>query len=255
MKPVHAKSAPIRLAHSILSSSVLSWRNPKKVAAFAKSWLRFPLEHDAAQAVSETPARSFSEMFPEIGISEECVPLGSLDRHAWNVRLDEEIYIGLVIKAINARRIFEIGTFNGATTRYMAEVARPDAHIFTLDLPEAEFDKTQSPEEFHGAEVGKKFRGSPVEQRITQLVGDSTQFDFSPYEKNMDMVFVDAAHDYVHGVVDSRNALRLLRPGGVALWHDYSSGWPGLVHAVREATAGRPLTRLAGTTLAVVRNI
>ena len=253
MKSIHSKPAPIRIGHAILSFSLLSWREPKKVASFTKAWLRFPLEHSASQVVSGTPDMSFAELFPEYPLQEECVSSRSLDRHMWNVRLDEEIYLGLIIKAIQARRIFEIGTFNGATTRHMAETAGPDAQVFTLDLPEAEFDRTQTPDSFQGAGVGEKFRNSPVEQQITQLLGDSTHFDFSPYERSMDLVFVDAAHDYVHGVVDSRNALRLVRPGGVVVWHDF--GWPGLAQAIREATIGYPLARLSRTTLAVVRTI
>ena len=248
---IHSKSAPVRVAHAILSSSVLAWREPKKVMSFAKGWLRYPLEHAATQVVSGTPEVSFSELFPEYALGEECIPPRSLDRHMWNVRLDEEVYLGLIIRAVKARRIFEIGTFNGATTRHMAEVAGPDAEVFTLDLPEAEFDRTQAPDSFQGAGVGEKFRNSSVEHQITQLLGNSTQFDFSPYERSMDMVFVDAAHDYVHGIVDSRNAFRLVRPGGVVVWHDF--GWPGLAQAIREASAGLQLSRLARTTLAVVR--
>ena len=69
----------------------------------------------------------------------------------------------------------------------------------------------------------------------------------------MDLVFVDAAHDYVHGLPDSINALRLVRPGGIVVWHDYGSYWHGLVHAINQATRRHKLLRLAGTTLALVQ--
>jgi Methyltransferase domain len=80
-----------------------------------------------------------------------------------------------------------------------------------------------------------------VGPRIKQLFGNSLEFDFSPYERSIDLVFVDAAHDYPHGFPDSRTALRLVRPGGVVLWHDFIAHFPGLVHAIIEATAGLPL--------------
>jgi Methyltransferase domain len=60
----------------------------------------------------------------------------------------------------------------------------------------------------------------------------------------IDLVFVDAAHDYPHGLADSRTALRLVRPGGVILWHDFNPQFPGLVHAIIEATDELPLKRL-----------
>ena len=176
-----------------------------------------------------------------------------LDRHAWNVRLDEELYIGAAIRRINAKKLFEIGTFNGGTTLCMAENAGCEAHTFTLDLPSDQFDREQGPDNFTGSMVGQVFHGKQVEKQITQLRGDSTLFDYSPYEKSIDFVFVDAAHDYIHGLADSKSALRLVRPGGVIFWHDYEPYWSGLIHGVREATAGMPLARIRGTTLAVLR--
>ena len=176
-----------------------------------------------------------------------------LRRHAWNVRLDEQLFIGLAIQSLKAKRIFEIGTFNGETTRYMAEAAGPDAQIFTLDLPPADFDATQGPQNFTGTQVGEKYRNSPVANRITQLLSNSTTFDYSAYHGSMDFVFVDAAHDYLNGLPDSRTALKLVRPGGVIFWHDFVPFWSGLVHGVIEATQGYPLKRLAGTTLAVLQ--
>ena len=108
--------------------------------------------------------------------------------------------------------------------------------MFTLDLPEAEVA--------WGTQIGTKFRGSAMEPRVKQLFGNSLEFDFSPYERSIDLVFVDAAHDYPHGFADSRTALRLVRPGGVVLWHDFDAHFPGLVHGIIEATAGLPLKRL-----------
>ena len=102
-------------------------------------------------------------------------------------------------------------------------------------------------------QIGQKFRGSAVESRITQLFGDALKFDFSPYKRSIDLVFVDAAHDYPHGWADSRTALRLVKPGGVVLWHDFTPYFPGLVHGIIEATSGLPLKRLGvNTTFQVV---
>jgi len=93
-----------------------------------------------------------------------------------------------------------------------------------------------------------------MEPRIEQLFGNSLEFDFSPYERSIDFVFVDAAHDYPHGFADSRTALRLVSPGGVVLWHDFNERFPGLVLGIIEATAGLPLKRLGiHTTLGFLR--
>ena len=52
-------------------------------------------------------------------------------------------------------------------------------------------------------------------------ISDSAKFDPTPYESKMDLVFVDGAHsaDYVRN--DSEKGWRMLRPGGVLVWHDF----------------------------------
>jgi len=190
---------------------------------------------------------TFPELFPGKQVGPISIPPESLDRQIWHIRLDEEVLIGLTVEALGARRIFEIGTFEGGTTRLLADKAGEGAEVFTLDLPEAEFACSSR-------QIGKKFRGSAVEPRIKQLFGNSLEFEFSPYERSIDLVFVDAAHDYPHGFADSRTALRLVRPGGVVIWHDFNPHFPGLVHAIIEATAGLPLKRLGmHTTLGFLR--
>ena len=244
---------PCRLVSAVAASTLGSWRRPRHAAQFLKGWLRYPLEYAAGKEVDETPLAGFGDLFPFSGPVELSLPGSALARHAWNVHLDELLFIGLAVQLTHARRVFEIGTFDGGTTKHMAECLGPEGHVFTLDLPPGDFDASQGPDQFSGSQVGEKFRGTPAADRITQLLGDSTRFDYSPYEHSMDFVFVDAAHDYEHGLPDSRSALRLVRPGGVIFWHDFAPYWGGLVHAIREATQGQPLRRLSGTSLAVLQ--
>lgn len=253
MKSIYEAPMSLRLIYAIGENSLGSLTRPKEVLQFAKQWLRFPIEYSATKLVNGTPAVGFADLFPNYMIPEVLPQIGKLDRHSWNVRLDEKIYISLIVKALNAQRIFEIGTFDGGTTLCMAESAGPEAEIFTLDLPPQEFDNTQNPNEFSGTQVGVKFHNTAAAQKITQLLGDSTKFDYSPYLQSMDLVFVDAAHDFIHGFPDSKNALSLVRPGGIVIWHDYAPYWHGLVHAIQAATQNYKLLRLSGTSLAMVQ--
>ena len=243
----------LRLGHSVISNSLGEIGRPKRALNFVKSWARFPLEFAAARAISATPAVSLADLFPDFEPPTQLSMPAKLERHDWNVRLDEKIYLGLLVQALDAQRIFEIGTFDGGTTLALAQAAGADARVWTLDLPPQEFDSSQSPKDFSGAQVGAKFRETEAAAKITQLLGDSTQFDYQPYLGNMDLVFVDAAHDYVHGFPDSTNALRMARPGGIVVWHDYGAYWHGLVHAINRAARRHQLVRLAGTTLAIVK--
>ena len=74
-----------------------------------------------------------------------------------------------------------------------------NAKIFTLDLPDQP--------------SGTCFIGQPLAAKITQLIGDSTKFDWSAYNNTLDFVFVDADHTYPFVMSDSRQALKLLRNG------------------------------------------
>ena len=57
--------------------------------------------------------------------------------------------------------------------------------------------------------------------RINQIISRSQEFDYSPFEKRVDFIFVDGDHTYNGIKNDSQAALRMLAPGGIILWHDY----------------------------------
>jgi SAM-dependent methyltransferase len=247
MTSAHAPSKLVGLAYATAKCLVMPGSTGEGWLSFLRHWLKFPLTYQASKALEGVPVATFPELFPGKQAGPISIPPESLDWQIFHIRLDEEVLIGLTVQALGARRIFEIGTFEGGTTRFLADKAGEGAEVFTLDLPEAEFA-------WSWTQTGRKFRGSAVGPRIKQLFGNSLEFDFSPYERSIDLVFVDAAHDYPHGFADSRTALRLVRPGGVVLWHDFIAHFPGLVHAIIEATAGLPLKRLGmDTTLAFLR--
>jgi predicted O-methyltransferase YrrM len=71
--------------------------------------------------------------------------------------------------------------------------------------------------------TGADYAGKDVVHKIHQLVGDSLTFDFSPYFNKVDLVFVDGGHRYEVVSSDTANALRMVRPGGVVVWHDFAN--------------------------------
>lgn len=164
----------------------------------------------------------------------------------------EQYVLGALAQVRQPRRIFEIGTYDGATTLLLARNA-PDAEVFTLDLPPEGAGAATVTEEVKnaGQGVGRRFRGTDESERITQLLGDSRTFDFGPWYGTVDFVVVDGGHELDCVRADTATAFRLLKPGGVIVWDDYERGWPGVVQAVDEC--GRPTTHIAGTALAVYR--
>lgn len=112
---------------------------------------------------------------------------------------------------------FEIGTFRGRASFAMAAAG---ATVTTLDVSDDDA-------------IGSAFAGTPEAERITQLVGDSMQFDFSPYLGAVDLVYIDGAHDYKHVLNDTEKALPLLTEQGIIAWDDFPAE-PGVFRYLNE---------------------
>jgi predicted O-methyltransferase YrrM len=153
--------------------------------------------------------------------------------------------LAYLMQALQPKIIFEIGTFVGRTTRLLALNSPKDARVFTLDLP---------PERVAHV-IGENYRHTAEQAKITQLYGDTRTFDYSSWYGQCDFVWVDACHDLPCVRQDSREALKLRRPGGWIAWHDYrhTAWWSGVTRAVRELAAAHPgLRHLRRTTIAVL---
>jgi len=188
-------------------------------------------------------------------MTDQPVQLVELEEKAGNLPVNElAIIVGIVLRE-KPRAIFEIGTFDGRTTMNMALNAPEDCKIFTLDIPKEEvsnarfkisarhlllIDKDVSGERFRNKAV-KEF---PEKNKITQLLGDSGKFDFSPYHNSMDFIFIDGSHDYDYVLNDSEIALKLLRDGkGIIVWHDYRVGME-VVKAIETFRKQHPKLRI-----------
>lgn len=180
-----------------------------------------------------------------------------------NVRLSE---LGILCQFARALPkeglIFEIGTFNGRTALNMSLNA--DKHkVITLDLPRDNPTKLQIEvgeqqyvdKDVSGAVVLRNSaRFAEAAQRVHQVYGDSATFDYGPFEKKCDLIFVDGSHAYEYVLSDSAAAFRLCRDEAVVLWHDYGV-WDGVTRGLEEIEAKQNLgiKHIEGTSLAVLR--
>jgi predicted O-methyltransferase YrrM len=163
--------------------------------------------------------------------------------------LELTILCGLVHQ-LRARRVLEIGTFDGGTTLNLAENVSDDGMVTTVDLPpdwrsgNAGHDPGNVPA---ASMVGQKFRAAPSAKRIRQVFGDSARLDWRELGGPFDLIFIDGSHEYEYVRQDTANALRVIRPGGLILWHDY-----GIIEGVSRAVDDAAVARcvLLGTSLA-----
>jgi predicted O-methyltransferase YrrM len=178
-----------------------------------------------------------SEIFP--GIERVAIPLGAINELTGHANKVDMLYVCAIAKHLQARKIFEFGTYQGRTS-YHLTYASEGAQVTTLNLP-PEADARYAPY------LGTYFRGTEREAFVTQLLGDSRQLDTAPHRRQFDLVFVDGDHGYDVVKNDTEKAFELLRPGGAILWHDYAPKSEGLVEFFRDFTKERPLFRIKRT--------
>ncbi|WP_461412429.1 class I SAM-dependent methyltransferase [Gemmatimonas sp.] len=246
----------------VVTTAVFAWlylreRSRRKGQGLLSQWPIPPISLDELDPVFSAgpfgPTRATEVAF--IGRGPLVVPGGTSDGEAWI----------LAVLAKQAARCFEFGTCTGKTAYLWARNAPPEARVVTLTLaPEqaAEYARgagdSDTDTKFALAESAFTefvYTGTPEATRITQLFGDSKAFDETAYTQWADLVFVDGSHAESYVESDSAKAMRIVKPGGLVLWHDYAGPRhaPGVFAALNRLAQRVPLRRVEGTTFVAWR--
>lgn len=177
---------------------------------------------------------------------------------------DFEAWI-LAVLAKRAHVMFEFGTGTGRTAYLCARNMPADGKVYTLTLAPAQhgrYRQAAGDSELAGHNAREesaftqfRYAGTGVEDRIVQLFGDSKTFDDEPYRERCDLVFVDGSHAYSYVRSDSERARRMVKSGGLVLWHDYRGPWvaPDVYRALNTLSRELPLVHIARTALVAYR--
>ncbi len=216
-----------------------------------------------AQRLSEIELRELDPIFEpdELGTTPAAeaiifggdgVAASTTDREAW------------ILAALSkgAQLLFEFGTATGRTAYLWARNSPPGAEVVTLTLPPGERDSyahagsDSRRDRRHALRQSRfadfRYHGTNVEHKVTQHLADSKSFDEAPYHGRCDLIFVDGSHAYSYVQSDTEKALRMIRPGGLLLWHDYGRS-SGVNRSLHELATTFPVARLRGTSLAAYR--
>jgi predicted O-methyltransferase YrrM len=188
-----------------------------------------------------------------VGIDKAIVS-GGVTREAVGPQYDA-LLLAALCQVLACKTVFEIGTYHGETAWLLAR-NKPDARIYTLDLPDiaaASRVKLELTDQdyFRSWNRGVRFNGTPEQDRITQLYGDSAKFDFSPYRGSIDLVFIDASHSYSYVKSDTTAAFEMISERGTIVWDDYTY-YPGIFAYLNELAPqlDRSIVHILGTRLA-----
>ena len=168
--------------------------------------------------------------------------------------------------AKSAQTIFEFGTYSGRTTYLLARNAPENARVGTITLRVDDHDDYRvdpsDPDSTRWRSIALResvferfyYSDTGVEPKIEQIFGDSKAFDESAWHNRCDIVFIDGSHAYSYVKNDSEKAFKMVRPGGIVLWHDFSPACPGVWRYLSElAAAGHPVRHIRHTILGVLR--
>jgi hypothetical protein len=155
------------------------------------------------------------------------------------------------------KSVFEIGTFNGYTTRLLA-ANLPSATIHTIDLPEdlADVNSGSIPKDdihlIQRRTVGAEYLADQAIGNVVQHFGDTATFDFASLGP-VELFFIDGSHTYEYVRNDTLKALEIAAPGSTFLWHDCDPTHPGVVRWLAEMVSnGRKVRRIDGSNVAVM---
>lgn len=153
--------------------------------------------------------------------------------------------------AANKDVVVEVGSWLGRSTKALAATAR--GQVFAVDHWRGSVDDPTEQEakkidvwaEFNhnlGPEINRR-KVIPIGRPHEELSSTMTWFDGMTQDTcpvgPADMIFIDGSHKYEDVVRDIKNAVPMLKEGGLLCGHDFNeAAHPGVVQAVKELVPG-----------------
>lgn len=194
----------------------------------------FPPEHIPFQIVESL------SLFPNL--YEQEIMLGKLGWKWGDLPNERELVFLCSLARSGYTPIVEFGTYRGRTAYNLA--LNSEFEIVTIDIGDAlgqtiDVSANIDRHEYAQYKTGELFLNAPdsIRNKIKLVIGDSTKLNLSDLYGRAGMVLVDGGHSYDVCKSDSETALRLVRKGGVIVWDDYGSYWPGVKKALDELSS------------------
>lgn len=162
----------------------------------------------------------------------------------------EDVYTAFVATAPAGAKFVEVGAWYGKSTAFLAvEIinSQKDITLFVVDHWRGSLEHQQG--EF-AEDAGIVVQGSifplfksylaRVLPRINPIEMDSIEASKRFADGSLDLVFLDAGHEYASIRADIEAWFPKVRSGGIIAGHDFSPSWPGVLRAV---TTFEPFTK------------
>tara|TARA_B100000700_G_C14748247_1_gene716265 strand:- start:48 stop:833 length:786 start_codon:yes stop_codon:yes gene_type:complete len=194
-----------------------------------------------------------------------CVPSG--DKDIVGKTSDYEAWILSSLSKIS-KNIFEFGTCSGKTTTLMALNSPDDAKITTLTLSSDQAQSLNLSENDNKVSIRNIinesnyekfiFSGKEYEKKISVIFMDSRKLNVDEYLNYFDLIFIDGGHTYSIIENDSNKAFKMVKNGGIILWHDFVPGKTSdrdVVKYLNKVSKSRKIFHIENTSLCYFNNI
>jgi len=176
------------------------------------------------------PRVPLAEVLPATRRVEVAIPNAFERKFGTSISVEEACHLGAIARSLQAKKVLEIGTYDGNSALVLAANSHEEALVVTVDLP-PDWDpaKDQGTLAFSSepinltdrSQLGSQIREHPAATRVKQVFGDSGTIDWGKLGGPFDLIFIDGCHSEKYVESDTRNALQQLAPGGIVVWHDY----------------------------------
>lgn len=151
-----------------------------------------------------TSLKALLKELENFGVSHDAAP-DNRTRRLLNITHDTGEFLAVLVRAMGARRVLEIGTSNGYSTLWLADAARAiNGSVTTVEMSSAKV-----------AMARENFARAALQDRIVQVEGQADDFLASSADESFDLVFLDAERGAYLGWLAQIE--RILRPGGLVV--------------------------------------
>lgn len=135
----------------------------------------------------------------------------------WTGKSNRRHFLKHLLEANNFKVMAEVGVRDGRTTFHLLD-SIPDLVIYAVDISICGF---------YNEQVANKYKNRLIPiQALSSLAADQIA------DASLDLVFIDAAHDYQNVKTDILKYTPKLKPHGLLTGHDID--YPGVNRAVKE---------------------
>lgn len=152
------------------------------------------------------------------------------------------LYTYFVNRLTDGGSMIEIGSYKGQSTVYMAvEIVNSNKNInfYAIDTWEGSAENIDKSSPHFNININELYftylkNIASVSKYIRSIKSNSIEASKSFDNESVDIVFIDACHEYSCVHEDILAWLPKVKKGGILAGHDYNHGWPGVNVAVNE---------------------